>query len=200
MPKVATDLATDEPTTAQVLARLTDILVQGQEVQKAQLKQTAKKSNAQGPNISPYNLRGEKDFANPLLKCTVDCPSHETPTYNALDREEIELMNLLEPGDYVIEMVDGSMVPMSVIGQRNHETGKIEAMRFAGPFDEDSKQHSSLYTAERRSTFPSLKVQLRQFLDQRNVDHTVVMTMAEEKRRIKLPVDDPKYLPISLGE
>lgn len=185
MAKSKDDSIEDEPTIAQALASLAEIARQGQEVQKAQLKQTAKKSNEFGPNISPYCLRGEKDYANPLLKCTVDCPSHETPTYNALDREEIELLNLLEPGDYVIEMLDGSTIPLCVLGVRNHETGKLESMRFAGQYDEEARQHGSLYTAERRSSFPSLKSMVRQMLEQRSVEHAGVLTMVRERALIK---------------
>lgn len=195
MAKSKDDTVDDEPTIAQALASLAEIARQGQEVQKAQLKQTAKKSNEFGPNISPYNPRGEKDFPMPLLKCPVDCPSHETPTYNALDREEIELLNLLEPGDYLIEMLDGSTIPLCVLGTKNHETGKLESMRFAGQYDEDARQHGSLYTHERRSSFPSLKSMVRQMLEQRSVAHAGVLTMVRERALIK-----SGDLSVSVGE
>lgn len=171
---------------------------QSQGVQKEQLRQTRRRSNQAGALRSPFNPRGDKDFPMPDLKCEMWVPFKlSDPHTGGLDREEVELLNLLEPGEYTIEMNDGAAQIVCVIGTRNTETGKLYKLAMVGPRDEDGK-HTGLFTKERRQQFPSLKSMLRQIIGQ---DGTAsVMTMREEVRRIHLPVDDPNHLTVSIGE
>jgi hypothetical protein len=200
MAKTQTDEAvtTAEPTMAQVLERMVDIQAatlalqtSGLGVQQAQLKQTAPKSNANGPLIGPFNLRGDKDYPLPLLKCDFYAPWKMTPTYHSLDREEVELVNLLEPGDYPVDMVDGSTVRVSVVGVRNHATGALEQMALMGAKD-DQGVHGGLFTNERRHEFPAMRVMLRQMVGE---PADAVMTMKKEAELIRTGM-----LSVSLGE
>lgn len=193
-----------EPTMAQVLSRLADLQAQQVQiardaniVQTQQNKQTKRKSNDFGPLISPFNPRGEKDFPMPALKCEIWYQFKMTPDFpHALDREEIELMNLITPGTYTILMNDEQPQVICVTGKMNSITNTWDSMAFKGPKDEEGN-YTGLFTLERRARFPSTKSILRQILGDKAKD---VMTMTEEKRRIKLPKTDPDYLPISLGE
>jgi hypothetical protein len=133
----------------------------------------------------------------PALKCEVYCPWKESPTYHHLDREEVELFNLLEPGEYTIELNDGSPCSVVVVGVKNHDTGSLEKMTLAGPKDPDTGHYSGLFTAERKQLFPSLKAMLRQMIGDAADG---VMTMRQEVTRIALPPTDPQHLPVSLGE
>jgi hypothetical protein len=199
MPKIEKDA--DEPTTAQVLDKLTQILAGNQEVQKAQLKQTAPKRNTSPPNISVYNPRGQKDFAMPTLKCELYAPFQLTPSLQesspSLDREEVELFNLLEPGIYTLMLADDSEIPVSVIGTRNALTGALERIGLMGAKDPDTNGYTALFTHSNKQTFPPFKKMLRQLVGARG---DAVMPMAEELRRTQLPVEHPDHFAVSLGE
>lgn len=159
----------DELTLAQALALLAKIQVSNNEVQRAQLKQTAPKSNSAHPNISVYNPRGEKDFPMPDLKCEINAPFPLRPNgQHGLDREEVELFNLTMPGTYMVELNDGSLQPLLITGRVNKATGHVASMRWSGPLDEDTGHPTPLFTAETRQRFPSLRVLLRQILGDRN--------------------------------
>lgn len=172
-----------------------------QEVQRAQLKQTRKRSNEQGPDASVYNPRGQKDYPMPDLACEVLMPWPLRPGFmHGLTREEVLLMNMVRPGEYVLELLDGTPVQCCVLGTKNSITGKIERLAFMGQRDAESNTYSTLFSKERRTSFPSMVNTLKQILDQQGVDYSDVMSMKEELARIKLPETDPKHLPISVGE
>lgn len=129
------------------------------DVQAKQLLQTAKRSNASIPGISVFNPRGEKDFPMPRLKCAVYIPWKETPELHKFDREEVELINLLQPGEYQVELTDGSTVTARILGEINTITGHLESLRVEG-----ADPGSGLFTSERKQSFPPLKALLRQMI------------------------------------
>ena len=153
-----------EPTMASVMARLADIAEQNNRVQRQQLKQTAPRSHQSGHKISVFNPRGEKDFPMPPLKCEVHMPFPLNPSNHGMDREEVELMNLVNPGEYQIEKNDGELMTVNVIGRRNHATGDLESMFFSGRIDPDTGHPTPFVTRENRQQFASLRVMLRQIL------------------------------------
>lgn len=179
-----------EPTMAQVLARMAEIMASNQEVQKAQLKQTARKSNDAVPLASPFNRRGDKDFPVAPLKCEIYAPWKMTPELHSLTREEVELFNLLEPGPYPIDLVDGTTVICNVVGVRNANTGALEKMSLMGAKDDDG-HYGSLFNNDNKQQFPSLIVMLRQMIGD---PAAAVMTTRKEYDLIKSGA-----LPISVG-
>lgn len=187
-----------EPSLASVLAMLAKIQGDNVAVSKEQLRQTRRRSNQAGALRSPFNPRGDKDFPMPDLQCEMWIPYKITdPHIGGLDREEVELLNMLTPGDYVIEMNDGATQQVSVVGTRDNASGKLFKLELKGPRDEDG-HHTGLFIKERRQQFPSLKSMLRQIVgDEKSAS---VLSMKEEARRILLPVDDSKHLAISIGE
>ena len=186
-----------EPSTAEVLGILADILKGNQEVQKKQLTQTAPKSLSQGPQISEFNPRGQKDFPMPELKCEIHAPWQSKPGLHAFTREEVELVNLLEPGTYHVDMVDGSTIAVNVVGVKNGQTGKIESLTLCGVYDDTTRIYAALYTKENKQLFPGFAAMLRQMLGEDRCAN--VLTMREEKRRIALPEDSPNHLAVSVG-
>lgn len=187
-----------EPTLASVLALLAKIQGDNVAVSKEQLRQTRRRSNQQGALRSPFNPRGEKDFPLPDLKCEMWMPFKvDNPHVGGLDREEVELLNLLESGEFTIEMNDGSSQKVCVVAVQNIETGKLFKLSLMGPRDEEGR-HTGLFTREKLQRFPPLKAMLRQLISEEKA--ASVMTMREEVRRIHLPDTDPKYLPVSIGE
>lgn len=171
-----------EPSMAQVMDRLADIAEASQQVQKAQLKQTAPRSNQTGPRISIFNPRGEKDFPMPTLKCEVNMPFPQTPNAHGMDREEVELMNQVVPGEYPVELNDGSVLKINVIGRKNHATGAIESMTFSGPIDPDTHHPTPLFTTSNRQQFPPLRSILRQMVSEET--SAGVLTIASERRKV----------------
>jgi hypothetical protein len=108
------------------------------QMQAAQLtadmqRRVTRPENAFPPNISAYNPRGDKDFPRPQLKCQMLIPWPVEA--EAHTREEIELLNLLEAGEFVITRSDRSKLKLTVAIARkldsdepsqlsvNHETG-----------------------------------------------------------------------------
>jgi hypothetical protein len=165
-------------------------------VQKAQVKQTAPKSLQQGPKISVFNPRGEKDFPVPPLKCEILAPWQAKPEFHGFDREEVELLNLLEPGESLVEMGDGSVITVHVVGVRNGQHGKLESLTLCGAYDAETKHYAALFTKENKQLFPAFRVMLRQMIGERAA---AVMPMREEVRRIALPEGDADRLEVSVG-
>jgi len=154
-------------------------------VQQKQVKQTAPKSLQMAPKISPFNLRGQKDYPNPRLKCPVDAPWRLDPNVEAeapsLDREELELFNLLEPGARTLELTDGTTIACNVVGTRNDNTGELERLALLGRKDGDTGKYMALFTNENKQTFPSLKIILRQLLEQQGCEVEVVPMKREAR-------------------
>ncbi len=189
------------PAVERLLAMMVEANIAANKVQNEQLRQTRKKSNDFSPEISEYNPRGQKDFPMPDLKCEVLMPWPLRKGFqHGLTREEVELMNLIEPGEYVISLLDGTEVTCSVLGTKNTVTRKIERLAFMGAYDVEANLYATLYTKERRTSFPSMVFTLREILEQKGIDHAKVMTMKEEKRRIALPVEHELHLAVSVGE
>ena len=198
----------DEPTMAQVLARLAQIQENNNQVQRLQLKQTAPRSNTQPHGISVFNPRGQKDFPMPRLKCEVLMPFSQKPEGHGLDREEVELMNLVEPGVYEVALNDESTLKICVVGRRNRATDEIEQLTFSGPTDPDSGQPTPLWTKSNKQQFPPLRTMLRQIVGEA-ADR--VMPMKTEVKKVaqfvaaKTPEQQQAALhagalPVSLGE
>lgn len=153
-------------------------------------KRTLPPSNQFAPRCSVFNPQGEKDYPMPALKCEVHMPWQQKPGMHGLDWEEVELLNLVEPGEYMVELNDGSVVPLNVVGTRNSESGKVEAMRFFGLKDEGGA-YGAFYTQERKAFVPALRLMLRQMLGDKA---TGVLTMTERRRLVA-----EKQLPTSVG-
>lgn len=79
-------------------------------------------SNIAAPQISVFNPRGEKDYPMPALVCEIWAPWKIHPAYHGLDREEVELFNLLiAQGDaqYTFEGNDELPIKVTVKVRRN---------------------------------------------------------------------------------
>jgi hypothetical protein len=166
-------------------------------VSRAHEKLARKKSLDYPPMISPFNPRGEKDFPMPDLKCEIHAPWSMKPGLHGNDREEVELFNLLEPGEYQVELLDQTTVTLCVLAEKNAVTGKLEHMALMGAYDPGEKQHAAFFTQDRKQIVPPMRHLLRQMLGEKAAH---VLPMKEELRRIALPPDHPQHLPVSVGE
>lgn len=145
--------------------------------------------------ISPFNPRGEREFPMPRLKCEMFAPWKMDPNSHGQTREEVELLNMLEPGDYTITMNDDSTLAICIVGTRNHATGKLERLEFKRKNDQGLPEGSP-FNNDNKQQFRSLAIILREILGDKAED---VLTMKQEKARIALPTSDPKHLAVSVN-
>ena len=135
-------------------------------------------SNTVTHEINYQNLRG-RDYPLPRLKCVMWAPHVIHPEYHCLDREELELFNLVEPGHYVYTKTDGETEPLAVVARMNERTGKLERLKF------ECDQFNRDFRGQR---LPGMRIVLREILEQHAGDiperAKAVMTMREERRKI----------------
>jgi hypothetical protein len=98
---------------AQGLQGMQHASLQGANTIAEMQRRTTMPENRAFPAISWFNLRGDKDFPRPVLKCEMFLP-WPVDDGSSLTREEIELLNLLEQGEYTIFRTDRSRVKVTV--------------------------------------------------------------------------------------
>jgi hypothetical protein len=153
------------------------------DVQAKAMKKAMRPSNDTTHGISAFNPRGEKDFPMPPLKCEIRAPWSIHPAFHGLDREEVELFNRLEAGEYDVELNDGTVARVYVKARINEITEKLERL---------DMETAPRWTNENKSLFPAMRVMLRSMLGDGAAG---VMTMATEHRKIAA-----KELAVSVGE
>ena len=102
-----------------VIAMLADAInglrtgqMQAAQLQADMQRRVTRPENAFPPQISKFNPRGDKDFPRPQLKCPMEIPW--PVEQEAHTREEIELLNLIEAGEWMVTRSDRSKVKMVV--------------------------------------------------------------------------------------
>jgi len=146
---------------ADVLARMTAIMEEQQEQRRKQglreeledlstadARKASRHIGATGvaennfpPEISNYNKKGERDNPRPELRCKMIWVGINL-TKEMLTREEIELVNQVQPGDYRVTKADNSTIEFTVEGKVDR-AGKPELLRFHFPCKhvEDRQNH-----------------------------------------------------------
>lgn len=139
------------------------------------------KENPDGsPKRSEFNQRGQRDYPLPPLKCRFFAPHpiDPDPEISGMTREEIELANLLQPGEYRITLNDNSQTAMTIEATMNKATGAVEQMRAVSP----------AFDREMFKQMPPLVRWLREVLAQHPeaiaAQADEVLTMAKEKALI----------------
>jgi F0F1-type ATP synthase epsilon subunit len=111
----------EAPTESKAIERLTSALermtaaqINGAEKALEESRKAFRPSNTVIPNVSVFNRRGTglDDYKKPPLKCLMMIPW--LVEWESCTREEVELLNLLEPGTYVVKRADRSKITMTV--------------------------------------------------------------------------------------
>lgn len=137
-------------------------------------------SNQIIPGVSVFNRRGETlpDYSKPRLKCLMLLPW--IAEWESLTREEVELLNLLEAGEYKVKRIDNSPVKLSV--HIDYGVDNITPSRLL-------INHETAFNNTNRGLMPSLVEMVRQMLRQHppltKVVASKVMSDEEEEALIE---------------
>lgn len=105
-------------TLATALERVSNAQVEGAKIIAAETRRAHRPSNEVVPQCSVFNRRGvmlpddAKGPRKPPLRCIMFIPW--LVEWESCTREEVELLNLLEPGDYYMGLIDKSKVRVQV--------------------------------------------------------------------------------------
>lgn len=111
-----TDVLMETLSTA--LARVAETQLQAGQMVADETRRAARPSNQVVPGISVFNRRGlnlpdnAEGMRKPPLKCIMLIPW--LAEWESLTSEEVQLLNLLQSGDYIIARIDKSKVKISV--------------------------------------------------------------------------------------
>ena len=135
-------------------------------------------SNEVPPGISVFNLRGDKDFPKPTLKCRFLLPWEVEKDGSSCTREEVELLNLLIPGEYAIRRNDDTRVKLTVRATYKLDSDVIDTILV---------NHDTAFNNDYHALMPPMSNFLRQMLKQNPktkaaADH--VLSMEEEEALI----------------
>lgn len=136
------------------------------------LRKSQDPSNPFAPDISVFNPRGERDHPRPQLKCRMFLPWEAER--ESLTREEIELLNLLEPGEFYVQRNDESRIMVTVAGTTNPNTSRPDRILMNSETALNNDYHALM---------PPLRKWLRQILNQRpgtKMSASRVMTTEDE--------------------
>lgn len=129
--------------------------------------------NKVAAGISVFCLRGKREHPLPDLKCDIHAPHTMSPGSHGCDREEVELWNLLEPGEFTVTLGDGSETKLMVEGEQD-SLGRLQMLRVMSPSWSKTSGNAHLM-------WPGARTWLRQVIGEAAEG---VMTMVEEARLI----------------
>lgn len=154
---------------AQTMDRLADANIQGAQIIATETKRAHRPSNEIVPGISVFNRRGtnlphdakgaiidgmEVNPMKPPLKCVMLLPW--LAEWESLTREEVELLNLLQPGEFILKRIDNSKVKVEV---------RID-YRVDGRPSRLILRHDTAFNNDNFKLVPPLNEMLRQVLKQ----------------------------------
>jgi hypothetical protein len=151
-----------EPTMAEVLSRMTAIMeeqakanqkdairAEREDLDTVEARRAGRSLGATGvyenrlpPDISAYNPKGERDNPRPELRCKMIWVGFKLSA-TGLSREEIELLNQVQPGDYRVTKSDGSTIDFTVTAKMDRK-GKLELVSFHFPCKSVEDRHNHM--------------------------------------------------------
>lgn len=131
--------------------------------------------NRNAPRISVFNPQGDLYFPRPALKCKMFIPWQAEA--ESLTFEEIELLNLLEPGEFSIARNDGKKVNVIIRAAMN-DNGRMDRLLL---------NSETAFNNDNHWMMPPLTVLLRQILESRPFTREAsrqVLTMDERFEKV----------------
>lgn len=150
------------------LERVSEAQMDGSKLIAAETRRAHRKNNEVPPNISVFNRRGtllpDSDTGPRKLplKCKMMIPW--LAEWESLTREEVELLNLLENGEYIVSLVDKSRVKMAVV--ITYKLGGVEPSTLLLNSIGSDGQPGTAFNNDNFRLMPTLTDMLRQILRQ----------------------------------
>lgn len=167
-------------TLTQALTRLSETQLEGSKLIADETRRAHRPSNEVTPGISVFNRRGDllEDYKKPKLKCIMMIPW--LVEWESCTREEVELLNLLEAGEYAVKRTDNSKVRVTVVMDYKVD-GKTPHRLLLN--------HETAFNNDNKNLVPILSDMLRQILRQHDrpvaLAGAAVMTDEEEEALIE---------------
>lgn len=162
----------------QAMNRMAEAQIAGAKMITDESRRAHRPSNEVVHLRSVLNPRGERDFPKPKLRCQTFIPWELDQ--DSCTREEIELANLLETGEYVVRLTNGMKVKMQC-----HVTYGLDEVTPSRVM----LKHDTAFKNDNKDWVPPLDTMLRQILSQSKNPETkkkaaAVLTMDEENALI----------------
>jgi F0F1-type ATP synthase epsilon subunit len=165
---------------APALERLADAQLAGAKLQADETRRAHRPSNEFTHRRSVFNRRGEtlEGYTKPKLRCKTMLPWEVEN--ESITREECELINLLEPGEYRVKRIDNSKIVVTVQVRYGVDqvTPSVVLMNSDTAFSNDNK-----------NLMPGLADLMRQILKQHKPEiaakAAAIMTDEEEEALIE---------------
>lgn len=168
----------------EALERVSSAQIEGAKIISEENKRAHRPSNEVVPNVSVFNRRGVLLDSNspgphkPPLKCIMLIPW--LVEWESITREEAELLNLLQPGEYSLKRIDNSKVRVTITLDYKVD-GKTPSRLVV--------THDTAFNNDNFRMMPPLPDMLRQYLRQHDPETAVmagaVLTDEEEEALIE---------------
>jgi hypothetical protein len=144
-------------TLGSAMARIAESNIKGSEQIAAEMRRSQRPSNEIVPMRSVFNQRGVllDDNHKPPLKCIMFIPW--MAEWDSLTREEVELLNLLEPGEYRVTQNDGEEYRITIKAEFNLDGKTMSRLLM---------NHPTAFTQENFRKQAPLRMMLREIIEQ----------------------------------
>lgn len=165
---------------ATALSRLAEAQLAGSQLIADETRRAHRPSNEVVPGISVFNRRGQllADYQKPRLKCIMMVPW--LVEWESCTREEVELLNLLQPGTYRVTRIDKSKVNLTI--QIDYAVDQVTPSRLI-------MTHDTAFNNDNFKLVPDLTRMLREILLQHDPEIAMrakkILTDEEEEALIE---------------
>lgn len=169
-------------TLSTALVRLSESNIEGSKLIADETRRAHRPSNEIAHNRSVFNRRGvtlpEEEYKKPALKCIMMIPW--LIEWESINREEVELLNLLQPGEYVLSRVDRTKIRVTV--HVNYKVDNVTPSQLI-------MNHETAFNNDNKDLMPPLTDWLRMILKQHDPETrslaAAVMSDEEEEALIE---------------
>lgn len=169
-------------TLSTALVRLSESNIEGSKLIADETRRAHRPSNEIVHGRSVFNRRGlllpEDIYKKPALKCIMMIPW--LVEWESINREEVELLNLLQPGEYVLSRVDRTKIRVTV--HVDYKVDNVTPSRLI-------MNHETAFNNDNKDLMPALTDWLRMILKQHDPETrslaAAVMSDEEEEALIE---------------
>lgn len=174
---LATQRASGGITAEQLKDVMTEVVKVQAEAHSAAMREIAERDQRDDvnyPRISAFSYpEGDRKRPRPLLKCRMFWAGADID-WDTTTATELELLNAIEPGDFIFRRIGGAPENLTVTGERN-ASGKLTKLDF------------TFKTKEQRDTLPAMVSMLRDALGVKSPIEQEVEMLRAKLAALSLP-------------